>query len=91
MAEKLGITQQSYAQIESNLGSTSVERLYTILRLLDVELHFQALDAEDALVMQAKRSPDTNKAAISRPAKPRRKKPANVWPQAIEQTDKTQW
>jgi hypothetical protein len=30
----------SYAQIESNLGSTSVERLYTILRLLDVELNF---------------------------------------------------
>lgn len=42
MAEKLGITQQSYAQIESNLNATSVERLYTILRLLDVEIGFSS-------------------------------------------------
>jgi len=38
MAEKLGISQQSYAQIESNLASTSVERLFTILRLMNVKL-----------------------------------------------------
>ncbi len=44
MAEKLGITQQSYAQIESNLSSTSVERLYTIMRLLNVELSFLPSD-----------------------------------------------
>ena len=44
MAEKLGITQQSYAQMESNLHSTSVERLYTILRLLNVELRFLPSD-----------------------------------------------
>jgi HTH-type transcriptional regulator/antitoxin HipB len=79
MAEKLGITQQSYAQIESNLGSTSVERLYTILRLLDVELRFQASDAV------------TNKTATSRPVTPDSKKPSTVWPQAIEQSDKTKW
>jgi len=40
MAEKLGITQQSYAQMESNLRSTSVERLYTIMRLINVQLSF---------------------------------------------------
>lgn len=45
MAEKLGITQQSYAQIESNLHVTSVERLYTILRLLHVQLNFSFSDA----------------------------------------------
>ncbi len=45
MAEKLGITQQSYAQIESNLHSTSVERLYMILRLLKVELSFSSSGA----------------------------------------------
>lgn len=49
MAEKLGITQQSYAQIESNLHSTSVERLYTILRLLNVELSF----SPSALITEA--------------------------------------
>lgn len=38
MAEKLGISQQGYAQIESNLATTSFERLYTILRLLNIDL-----------------------------------------------------
>ncbi|AMO97958.1 helix-turn-helix family protein [Collimonas fungivorans] len=38
MASQLGITQQSYAQIEANPASTSVERLYKIMRLLNVEL-----------------------------------------------------
>lgn len=40
MAEQLGVSQQAYAQIESNLSSTSVERLYTILRLLNVDINF---------------------------------------------------
>jgi HTH-type transcriptional regulator/antitoxin HipB len=39
IAEKIGVSQQSYAQMESNLATTSVERLYTILRLLNVQLH----------------------------------------------------
>lgn len=38
VANQLGITQQSYAQIEANPASTSVERLYRVLRLLDVDL-----------------------------------------------------
>jgi HTH-type transcriptional regulator / antitoxin HipB len=38
VADKLGITQQSYAQIEANPASTSVERLHKILRLLNVDL-----------------------------------------------------
>jgi HTH-type transcriptional regulator/antitoxin HipB len=40
MAERLGVSQQAYAQIESNLSSTSVERLYTILRLLNIDINF---------------------------------------------------
>jgi HTH-type transcriptional regulator/antitoxin HipB len=40
MAEQLGVSQQAYAQIESNLSSTSVERLYTILRLLNIDINF---------------------------------------------------
>jgi HTH-type transcriptional regulator/antitoxin HipB len=38
LAEKLGISQQSYAQIEANPMVTSVDRLYRILRILGVEL-----------------------------------------------------
>lgn len=34
----LGVTQQSYAKIEANPAITSVERLFTILRLLGSEI-----------------------------------------------------
>ncbi len=46
VANQLGITQQSYAQIEANPASTSVERLYKIMRLLNVELVLTYLSAE---------------------------------------------
>lgn len=46
VAAKLGITQQSYAQIEANPASTSVDRLYKILRLLNVDLVLMQAQAE---------------------------------------------
>jgi HTH-type transcriptional regulator/antitoxin HipB len=38
VAKRLGITQQSYAQLEANPASASVERLFKVMRLLNVEL-----------------------------------------------------
>jgi len=38
MAEKLGITQQSYAYFEANPATATLERLFLVLRLLDVEI-----------------------------------------------------
>ncbi|MEZ0600666.1 helix-turn-helix transcriptional regulator [Paraburkholderia sp. IW21] len=38
VAKLLGITQQSYAQLEANPASASVERLFKVMRLLNVEL-----------------------------------------------------
>ena len=38
MAEKLGITQQSYAYFEANLASATLDRLFIVLRLLGVEI-----------------------------------------------------
>jgi HTH-type transcriptional regulator/antitoxin HipB len=38
IASLLGVTQQSYAKIEANPASTSVERLFTVLRLLGAEI-----------------------------------------------------
>ena len=38
VAALLGVTQQSYAKIEANPSATSVERLFTILRLLGAEI-----------------------------------------------------
>jgi len=48
MAEQLGVSQQAYAQIESNLSSTSVERLYTILRLLNIDISFTSQTEDQA-------------------------------------------
>lgn len=38
MAEKLGITQQSYAYFEANPTTATLERLFVVLRMLDVEI-----------------------------------------------------
>lgn len=38
LAEKLGISQQSYASFEANPAVAGVERLFMVLRLLDVNL-----------------------------------------------------
>lgn len=38
LAQLLGITQQSYAKLEANPASASVERLFKVLQLLDGEL-----------------------------------------------------
>jgi HTH-type transcriptional regulator/antitoxin HipB len=38
MAERLSITQQSYAYFEANPATATLERLFTVLRMLDVEI-----------------------------------------------------
>ncbi|MBS1161759.1 MAG: hypothetical protein H6R15_4178 [Proteobacteria bacterium] len=38
MAEKLGITQQSYAYFEAKPATATLERLFTVLRLLNVNI-----------------------------------------------------
>lgn len=38
IAERLGITQQSYAYFEANPATATLERLFMVLRLLDVEI-----------------------------------------------------
>ena len=38
MASHLGVTQQTYAQLEANPAAVSVQRLFRVLRVLDVDL-----------------------------------------------------
>jgi HTH-type transcriptional regulator / antitoxin HipB len=38
MAAQLGVTQQTYAQLEANPAAVSMERLFRVLRVLGVEL-----------------------------------------------------
>jgi HTH-type transcriptional regulator/antitoxin HipB len=55
VAALLGVTQQSYAKIEANPAVTSVERLFTILRLLGSEIVLaQSVEPADVA------TPDTN-------------------------------
>lgn len=52
VAALLGVTQQTYAKIEANPTATSVERLFTILRLLGSEIVLaQGVESSDAVVV----------------------------------------
>ncbi|MCC8402611.1 helix-turn-helix domain-containing protein [Paraburkholderia sp. MMS20-SJTN17] len=54
MAAHLGVTQQTYAQLEANPAAVSVERLFRVLRVLQVDLNLtqnrpaQRVAVEDA-------------------------------------------
>jgi HTH-type transcriptional regulator/antitoxin HipB len=80
MAEKLGISQQSYAQIESNLASTSVERLFTILRLLNVKLQMTDSDPDTLPVFQLKSKSGTRRRSIGAKDTPDRSTGRKVLP-----------
>jgi HTH-type transcriptional regulator / antitoxin HipB len=54
MASKLGVTQQTYAQLEANPAAASLERLFKVLRVLNVGLTLSQTDARP--------EPDTAKA-----------------------------
>jgi len=43
MAERLGITQQGYAQFEANPTKATLERLFVVLRLLGVEIELNQI------------------------------------------------
>ncbi|WP_250527460.1 helix-turn-helix transcriptional regulator [Caballeronia sp. GAWG2-1] len=38
MAAQLGVTQQTYAQLEANPAAASMERMFKVLRVLGVEM-----------------------------------------------------
>lgn len=60
MAERLGITQQSYAYFEANPATATLERLFMVLRLLDVEISLDQAAAATA----SKKIGKTARAAI---------------------------
>lgn len=45
MAQRLGITQQSYAHFEANLATATLERLFVVLRILGVEITLDQVDS----------------------------------------------
>jgi HTH-type transcriptional regulator/antitoxin HipB len=71
LAELLGITQQSYAYLEANPATATLERLFKILRLLDVEISLEQLSAVPAPETQPKRKISKPSRATSAGAKAR--------------------
>jgi HTH-type transcriptional regulator/antitoxin HipB len=72
MASRLGVTQQTYAQLEANPATVSVERLFKVLRVLQVNLTLtpsadtpsqSAVAGEDATPSPAVTPPADNAAA----------------------------
>lgn len=75
MAERLGITQQSYAHFEANPATATLERIFMVLRMLDVEISLGQISpaaskgAAPAVKGTGKR-PATVKAASQKISKP---------------------
>lgn len=60
MAERLGITQQSYAYFEAKPATATLERLFMVLRLLDVEISLDQISSETSKkLMPAGQAPGT--------------------------------
>jgi HTH-type transcriptional regulator/antitoxin HipB len=55
MAEKLGITQQSYAYFEANAATATLDRLFMVLRILCVEI---SLDQAASVTSMGQNSSD---------------------------------
>lgn len=65
IAERLGITQQSYAYFEANPAAATLERLFLVLRMLDVEI---SLDQAQPMVGKVtKASPEASTKRIATP------------------------
>jgi HTH-type transcriptional regulator/antitoxin HipB len=42
VSERLGVTQQTYARLEANPASASIERLFKVFSILGVEISFSS-------------------------------------------------
>ncbi|MBP5986514.1 MAG: helix-turn-helix transcriptional regulator [Azonexus sp.] len=69
LAEKLGITQQSYAAFEANPATANLERVFTVLRLLDVDMSL--VQATPAATAKAGDKPAVENHLLATPLKTR--------------------
>lgn len=71
IAQRLGISQQSYAAFEANPATASVDRLFRVLRLLAVDLHLAAGTTQAAAPVRlaaAIKKPVAKKTAVKKVA-----------------------
>ncbi|KVK95678.1 helix-turn-helix domain-containing protein [Burkholderia cepacia] len=73
LAARLGVTQQSYAQLEANPSAVSIERLFKVLNTLGVRMTL-APGTQDDSAASAEPAPDADAApAVRQPAASKRK------------------
>ncbi|HEY2023685.1 helix-turn-helix transcriptional regulator [Paraburkholderia sp.] len=77
MASHLGVTQQTYAQLEANPAAVSVERLFKVLRILQVELKLAQGDAAQSGASEATEPPAAARSPARRAASKARIAPAS--------------
>jgi len=87
LAERLGVSQQSYAKIEANPSSVSMERLYAVFSVLNVEMTLSQVKTTGMTIDVTPRSSKTEPAiAKSKPVSAARTKelqsPRRVTPPA---------
>jgi HTH-type transcriptional regulator/antitoxin HipB len=88
VAALLGVTQQTYAKVEANPAATSVERLFTILRLLGSEIVLaQSAQSEEA--MTAAVAPEPKQATEAPPSKSTPKNSSVTSPSKVTPPSKT--
>lgn len=63
LAEQLGITQQTYAELEANPASATLGRLFVVFRLLGVEMALR--EHADAATAPSATEPSTDKTSNS--------------------------
>ncbi|MBN3849531.1 MULTISPECIES: helix-turn-helix transcriptional regulator [Burkholderiaceae] len=66
MASRLGVTQQTYAQLEANPAAVSVERLFKVLRILQVDLKLVQTGAAPGEAAEASVAPPSTSRAPTR-------------------------
>ena len=76
LAARLGVTQQSYAQLEANPSAVSIERLFKVLNVLGVRLMLEPGTPDDAPAPDAA-DPDPARAPAT--CRPMQKNVARTW------------
>ncbi len=71
LAQRLGISQQSYAAFEANPAAASVERLFRVLRLLSVDMRLLSTEADLAPAPRAAAAKKSTTPAKTPKAKPK--------------------
>lgn len=78
IAERLGITQQSYAYFEANPAAATLERLFLILRMLDVEISLDQAHPTASSVAKPSSEPSTKHIATAKATGQKSSKPPSA-------------